>query len=95
MNSFTPIPESFTLKTPINQRQYLVGGELIEWTGKTSEVFSTISATPEYKPTVLGSIPDLGEAEALKALDAALLAYDKGKGTWPTMKVKDLSLIHI
>ena len=61
----------------------------MHWAGKTSEVFSTISATPEYKPTLLGSIPDMGETEALKALDAALLAYDKGKGTWPTMKVKD------
>lgn len=89
MNAFTPIPEKFTLKAPIDQRHYLVGGELMHWAGKNSEVFSTISATPEYKPTLLGSIPDMGETEALQALDAALLAYDKGKGAWPTMKVKD------
>lgn len=89
MNAFTAIPEKFTLKAPIDQRHYLIGGELLQWTGKTSEVFSTISATPDYKPTSLGSIPDMGETEALKALDAALMAYDKGKGTWPTMKVKD------
>ncbi|MGA9238942.1 aldehyde dehydrogenase family protein, partial [Robiginitalea sp.] len=89
MNAFTPIPDKFTLKAPVDQRQYLIGGELMQWAGKTSEVFSTISATPEYKPTLLGSIPDMGESEAMKALDAALLAYDKGKGAWPTMKVKD------
>ncbi|MGB5653367.1 MAG: NADP-dependent glyceraldehyde-3-phosphate dehydrogenase [Robiginitalea sp.] len=89
MKSFTPIPEKFTLKAPIDQRHYLIGGELLHWDGKTSEVFSTISSTPEYTPTLLGSIPDMGETEALKALDAALMAYDKGKGTWPTMKVKD------
>ncbi|MGB5314959.1 MAG: NADP-dependent glyceraldehyde-3-phosphate dehydrogenase [Robiginitalea sp.] len=89
MKSFTPIPEKFTLKAPIDQRHYLIGGELLRWDGKTSEVFSTISSTPEYTPTLLGSIPDMGETEALKALDAALMAYDKGKGTWPTMKVKD------
>ncbi len=77
------------LKAPIDQRHYLIGGELLHWDGKTSEVFSTISSTPEYTPTLLGSIPDMGETEALKALDAALMAYDKGKGTWPTMKVKD------
>jgi len=89
MNAFTAIPEKFTLKAPIDQRHYLIGGELLQWTGKTSEVFSTISATPEYIPTTLGSIPDMGETEALKALEAALSAYDKGKGDWPTMKVKD------
>ncbi|MGB5191159.1 NADP-dependent glyceraldehyde-3-phosphate dehydrogenase [Robiginitalea sp.] len=89
MKSFTPIPEKFMLKAPIDQRHYLIGGELLRWDGKTSEVFSTISSTPEYTPTLLGSIPDMGETEALKALDAALMAYDKGKGTWPTMKVKD------
>jgi glyceraldehyde-3-phosphate dehydrogenase (NADP+) len=89
MNAFTEIPKKFTLKALIDQRQYLIGGELLPWKGKTSEVFSTISSTPEYRPTALGSIPDMGETEALQALEAALEAYDKGKGTWPTMKVRD------
>src|SRR5690606_32655868 len=31
----------------------------------------------------------MGEKEALEALDAALSAYDKGKGVWPTMRVKE------
>ena len=31
----------------------------------------------------------MGEAEAMAALEAALKAYDKGKGAWPTMKVRD------
>lgn len=89
MNTFTEIPEEFKLKEPIDQRHYLVGGDLISWKGKTSEVYSTISSGPEYKPTLLGSIPNMGEPEALQALDAALEAYDQGKGTWPTMKVRD------
>jgi glyceraldehyde-3-phosphate dehydrogenase (NADP+) len=89
MSSFREIPEKFTLKAPIDQKEYLIGGELRSWSGKTSEVFSTISTTPEYRPTLLGSIPDMGEAEALQALEAALQAYDRGKGAWPTMKVRD------
>ncbi len=59
------------------------------WEGETSEVYSSISTTPEYQPTLLGSIPAMGEKEALEALDAALEAYDEGKGNWPTMKVRD------
>ena len=89
MNDFVKIPEKFTLKAPIDQRQYLVDGDLLSWTGKTSEVYSTISSTPAYAPTLLGSIPDMGEQEAMAALDAALQAYDQGQGTWPTMKVRD------
>lgn len=83
------IPEEFQITNTIDQRHYLVDGELKQWKGETTKVYSTISSTKEYKPTLLGSIPDLQEAEALDALDAALNAYDKGKGLWPTMHVKD------
>lgn len=87
--SDTTIPEEFQIKSTIDQRHYLVNGELKEWKGETTEVYSTISSTTEYKPTLLGSIPDLQEAEALDALNAALKAYNRGQGVWPTMHVKD------
>jgi glyceraldehyde-3-phosphate dehydrogenase (NADP+) len=81
------IPEKFQIKTILNQNTYLVDGELKPWSGDTSEVFSSISSTETYKPTLLGTIPTLGEKEALGALDAACKAYNKGQGLWPTMKV--------
>lgn len=83
------IPEQFKIKSPIHQNSYLANGELKPWSGESSEVYSTISSTKTYKPTLLGTIPTLGEKEALEALDAAVNAYDKGQGSWPTMKVKD------
>ncbi|WP_396638022.1 NADP-dependent glyceraldehyde-3-phosphate dehydrogenase [Maribacter sp. R77961] len=83
------IPEEFQITNTIEQRTYLVNGELKSWSGNTTEVFSTISSTKDYKPTLLGSIPDMQEKEALDALDAALGAYGKGQGVWPTMHVKD------
>ena len=89
MAPFTEIPMKYLLKEPIHQREYLSGGELRSWKGKTTEVYSTISTSPDYSPTLLGSIPAMGEEEAMQALDAALHAYDKGKGVWPTMKVRD------
>ncbi|WP_373519937.1 NADP-dependent glyceraldehyde-3-phosphate dehydrogenase, partial [Pricia sp.] len=55
----------------------------------TVKVFSTISSTDEYQETLLGSIPDMGETEALEALNGAVKAFDRGKGIWPTMHVKD------
>lgn len=87
-NTFKEIPEQFKITSLSHQKQYLIGGELIDWTGKTTEVYSTISSTKEYKPTLVGTIPDLGEAEALAALESASKAYDRGQGLWPTMKVE-------
>jgi glyceraldehyde-3-phosphate dehydrogenase (NADP+) len=81
------IPEHFQIKETITQNTYLVDGELKLWTGETSKVYSSISSTEDYKPTLLGTIPKLGEAEALEALESAVTAYNKGQGLWPTMKV--------
>ncbi|SDB56555.1 glyceraldehyde-3-phosphate dehydrogenase (NADP+) [Flavobacteriaceae bacterium MAR_2010_188] len=82
------IPEQYKIKSLLHQNNYLVGGELLEWKGDNSDVFSTISSTEKYQPTLLGSVPDLGEKEALQALDAASKAWDRGQGEWPTMKVE-------
>ncbi len=83
------IPKEFQITNTIEQKSYLVDGELKIWEGATTKVYSTISSTDDYKPTFLGSIPDMGEEEALDALDAALKAYGRGQGIWPTMHVKD------
>ena len=87
--SFLQIPNEYKITSLINQDTYLVSGELKKWTGNTENVYSTISSTEDYKPTLLGTVPELGEKEALEALDSACLAYGKGQGLWPTMKVID------
>ncbi|WOD42207.1 NADP-dependent glyceraldehyde-3-phosphate dehydrogenase [Hwangdonia lutea] len=87
--TFSEIPETYKIKSLLHQKTYLVDGELKQWEGDTAEVYSTISSTENYKPTLLGTIPQLGEKEALDALNSACSAYDKGKGLWPTMKVID------
>jgi len=83
------VPEQYKINRIIEQNTYLVGGQLKPWLGETINVYSTISSTESYKPTLLGTIPQLGEKEAFEALDAACNAFDKGKGLWPTMKVTD------
>jgi glyceraldehyde-3-phosphate dehydrogenase (NADP+) len=83
------IPKEFQITTPLVQDTYLVNGELKKWTGKTTEVYSTISSTEDYEPTLLGSIPFMGEAEALEVAESARAAFNNGQGLWPTMKVVD------
>ncbi len=89
MSKLAPIPPEFLITETIQQKQYLVDGELKTWNGNSTPVYSTISITEDYKPTLLGSIPDMGETAALEALDAAVKAYGGGQGVWPTMHVKD------
>ncbi len=87
--TFKNIPEAYKINTLVEQKTYLVNGEIKEWSGKMTEVYSTISSTENYQPTLLGSVPELTKTEALEALDAASNAYNNGQGEWPTMKVGD------
>lgn len=81
------IPKEFQINELLHQKTYLSNGELIEWEGKSDEVFSTISSTEDYQPTLLGTIPHMDEATAMEVLQSACDAYSKGQGDWPTMKV--------
>ncbi|MDA9056403.1 NADP-dependent glyceraldehyde-3-phosphate dehydrogenase [Flavobacteriaceae bacterium] len=87
--SFKNIPEAYKINALVEQKTYLINGEIKEWSGKMTDVYSTISSTEDYKPTLLGSVPELTKSEALEALDAASNAYNNGQGEWPTMKVGD------
>ncbi|GAB3732186.1 NADP-dependent glyceraldehyde-3-phosphate dehydrogenase [Hymenobacter agri] len=86
------IPEAWQLAEPLHQRQYLLDGELREWAGPTQEVISPMfERRPDgsLAPRVIGSYPLFDEAEALKALDAAVQAYNHGRGEWPMMSVAE------
>lgn len=83
------IPQEFQITSPLTQDTYLVNGELKKWTGVTTPVYSTISSTADYAPTLLGTIPAMGEKEATEAVESADLAFNNGQGLWPTMKVGD------
>ena len=79
----------FKITKLLHQNTYLINGELKKWEGKTDEVYSTISSTSEYKPTLLGTVPHMDEKTALLVLESACTAYGKGQGKWPTMEVAD------
>jgi glyceraldehyde-3-phosphate dehydrogenase (NADP+) len=77
--------------TPIHQKEYLCGGKMIPWDGPVQKVYSPIYLKKDggYENLCIGSYPIATEKEAQEALDAALKAYDSGRGEWPTMSVSD------
>lgn len=83
------IPEQFRIE-PIEQREYLINGELRIWDGPVNPVLSPVYVRKgeHYQQKVIGSTPLLTSAIAMEALDAAVKTYDQGKGYWATAGVQ-------
>src|SRR3954466_9496793 len=86
------IPHEQRLQSPIHQTTWLVDGAMRTWSGTRKTVLSPVCVRlPDgtLKQLEIGSYPVMGEAESDQALDAAVAAYDSGRGEWPTMPVAD------
>lgn len=85
------VPERFKIPAPVEQRDYVVNGVMLRWEGPTQEVYSPVcvQTSKGHERVYIGSFPLMTEKEAFLALDAAVFAYNNGKGTWPTMTVVD------
>ncbi len=84
------IPEQFRIEE-IHQREYLCNGEMKPWDGPVADVYSPvcIPGPDGLKPKYIGSYPVCTEKEATEAMEAAIGAYNNGRGEWPTMSVDD------
>ncbi|WP_460948387.1 NADP-dependent glyceraldehyde-3-phosphate dehydrogenase [Spirosoma daeguense] len=84
------VPEAYRIE-PVHQREYLINGELRTWNGPSVDVLSPVCFQTEngLERKVVGSYPVTTEKEAMDALEAAIKAYDNGRGEWPTMSIAD------
>lgn len=84
------VPAEFLIGE-VHQREYLSNGEMKPWNGDVHSVYSPVCIrTPEgLKRKLIGTYPVCTEKEAMDALEAAVVAYDNGRGQWPTMSVQD------
>jgi len=83
----TEIPQQYRV-SPVEQRTYLINGELRTWAGEQQDVISPVCIRNERGLTRvrLGSVPMLDERESLRALEAATAAYKNG---WGKMSAKE------
>ncbi len=83
------IPSEFHIQE-IQQKEYLVNGEIRIWDGKFHDVYSPVklSSDIELYSKKLGFYPLLSEKEATEILQSAKNAYNNGSGEWPTMSVE-------
>ncbi len=87
--SAAEIPEAYDLKQPIEQKEYLVNGEMRQWKGKTQDVWSPIYVKTDkgFEQKRIGSYPITDAADAMEVLYAGVKAYSNGRGEWPSMTV--------
>lgn len=86
------VPNNCRLAAPVHQRDILLNGELKPWHGQVRTVFSPLPVIAEdgtCQRSEIGSYPVAGVDEAQDALNAAVAAYDNGRGKWPTMSVSE------
>jgi len=85
------IPEQYRLSEELHQREYLSNGEMLPWDGEVHTVVSPvcIPGPQGLQRKVIGTYPLCTEKESSAALEAAVAAYDNGRGEWPTMSVED------
>lgn len=83
------IPADVMKNLPLHQTEYLVDGELRQWKGKMRDALSPVCVkTPSGTvQKIIGTYPLMTEKESMHALDAAVRAYDNGRGKWPTMSI--------
>lgn len=85
------IPEKFLLSKPVYQLDYLIDGKIKSWQGTCQEVYSPVcidDGNGDISPVLIGSYPLMTADESRQALDAAVKAYDHGRGLWPTLSVE-------
>jgi acyl-CoA reductase-like NAD-dependent aldehyde dehydrogenase len=87
--SAAEIPAAYDLKQPIEQKEYLVNGEMRQWKGKTQDVWSPIYVKTDkgFEQKRIGSYPITDASDAMEVLYAGVKAYSNGRGEWPSMTV--------
>jgi glyceraldehyde-3-phosphate dehydrogenase (NADP+) len=82
------VPAPYRFDDILTQRNYLVNGLLKEWKGNLQNVYSPVHLE-DRSDNVIGKYPLLNKEAALEALEAAVEAFDRGRGEWPTMKLEE------
>jgi glyceraldehyde-3-phosphate dehydrogenase (NADP+) len=93
--SLEAIPAEVVVQV-LEQKEFLSGGELVQWNGPFSKVYSPIQiySNGELTPQYLGSYPEMDGKSVLDVMQSAKLAYNQGMGEWPTMQVKN-RILHV
>ena len=83
------IPVEFQITQPLEQRSYLINGEMRQWAGAVQDVWSPvyIKSGENFEQVRIGSYPITEPADAMEVLESATNAYKNGRGEWPMSSI--------
>jgi glyceraldehyde-3-phosphate dehydrogenase (NADP+) len=87
--SANQIPPEFRVDARDYERLYLLDGQLRPWEGPLADVSSPLCLQEAgiLQRPIIGHVPAMDASTAMAALEAALRAWDNGRGHWPTLSV--------
>ncbi|MFN5319656.1 MAG: NADP-dependent glyceraldehyde-3-phosphate dehydrogenase [Bacteroidia bacterium] len=71
----------------LRQDYFLADGQIQPWNGAMQQIISPVWINNE--PLPLGAVPSFDAEKSISILDAAVKAWDLGRGQWPTLRVMD------
>lgn len=77
-----------TLPPKLRGNTYLLEGQIREFT-KSTEPIASIIATKDGHEMAFSSFARCDKNIAIEALDSSVKAFDKGRGVWPRMSMKE------
>ena len=80
-----PITVGPDTKPHVNGNRILLDGGVHAWQGPSTDVLSPIQDAETGKRSVIGTLAQLGEEDAIRAVESAAAAWDRGQGEWPQM----------
>ena len=80
-----PGNELYDSRPNVNGAIKCIGGKISQFDGPRVTVTSPILDSSTGQRTVIGSMAQFAEADALEAIEAAKGAWDAGQGVWPQM----------
>jgi glyceraldehyde-3-phosphate dehydrogenase (NADP+) len=94
LRSAFPSPDAIPQEVIVTGKKYepvyLLDGKIKRWDGPLQEVSSPVCVNRNGKTEriILGRVPSMDETATMKGLQAAVRAWDNGRGLWPTMSVQ-------
>ncbi len=86
-DSLEAIPADARLAREPDSNRFLIDGRVQAWSGSTQTVLSPVCVGAQR--VAIGRYPLMTADDARAGLDAAVRAYDRGGGVWPTLSVAD------
>jgi len=83
--------DAFKSKPFVDGMKVFFNGKISPWSGSCEKVCSPIQVEREngsIEKCELGNVAQMDTETALKVLDAAVLAWDNGRGAWPQMTLE-------